>query len=132
MEDLNHAWSDIFEIMPQSVRLAASLRAAGYPLGILSNTCAAHWQFAVSRYTILSQLFSIVVTSYEVQSMKPDAVIYQVAAERAGVAPSQIFFTDDRAENVASARDQGWNAAQFHDATRLANELEAFGVAFAR
>ena len=129
---LCHAWGDIFDLMPQSVRLASNLRAAGYRLGILSNTCEAHWEHAKRRFTVLSQLFDPVITSYEVKSMKPDTTIYMVAAERAGTPPENIFFTDDRSENVAGAHALGWTTTQFSNALQLANELERLGVRFNR
>ena len=126
------AWADIFEIMPQTVRLAASLRAAGYQIGILSNTCEAHWEFANGRFSILAQLFSPVITSYEVKSMKPEQKIYEIAAERAGAEPHQLLFMDDRQENVDGAREQGWSALHFENALQAATELERYGLEFGR
>ena len=80
-DQLTHAWSDIFTVMPATLTLAANLKSAGYRIGILSNTCEAHWLFAVARFRILSQIFEPVLTSYDVGAMKPDAVIYESAAE---------------------------------------------------
>lgn len=131
-EDLAFAWGDIFELMPQTVRLAASLRAAGYPLGILSNTCEAHWLHAVKNFGVLTQLFEPTVTSYETKSMKPDPAIYKVAAVRAGLEPQELFFVDDRMENVEAARKLGWTAVQFTTPLQLANDFERLVLAFNR
>ena len=131
-ERLCLAWGNIFEVMPQTIRLAASLRAAGYQLGILSNTCEAHWVFAKQRFAMLTQLFDVVITSYDVQSMKPDREIYDVAAQRAGSPPDSLFFTDDRIENVTAAQEQGWAAVQFESAHQIADELEQRGLKFNR
>lgn len=132
VEELSLAWADIFELIPQTVRLAASLWMAGYPLGILSNTCEAHWLHAVQRYPVLGELFSKVVTSYDAKSMKPDREIYDQAEKLAGVDASHLFFVDDRLENVEAATALGWTARQFASPLQLANELDELGVVFNR
>ena len=67
-----------------------------------------------------------------VRAMKPDAKIYEFAAAQVKVAPEEIFFVDDRAENVAGARRRGWHAVQFSDARQLAEDLGQSGVEFNR
>ena len=132
VEELTQAWADIFSIIPASVGVASSLKAAGYRVGILSNTCEAHWEFARKKFRVLDQLFEPVITSYEVRSMKPDAGIYQAAAKAANCEPSELFFIDDREENVEGARSQGWNAELFTSPLKLANDLERLGLEFNR
>lgn len=132
IEELSTAWGNIFELIPSTVTLATNLKSAGYSIGILSNTCEAHWEYAANRFRILQSLFEPVITSYEARSMKPDAVIYQRAAEAAGVAAEELFFVDDRQENVDGATQQGWNARLFTGALQLAGDLEELGLAFNR
>lgn len=132
VEELTHAWSDIFTIIPGTVGVAANLKSAGYRIGILSNTCAAHWEFAAQKFRVLGELFDPVITSYDVRSMKPDAGIYQAAAKAANCAASDLFFVDDREENVEGARSQGWHAELFTSPLKLANDLERLGLEFNR
>ena len=129
---LAHAWGDIFEIKAGTVALAAALRSANIPIGILSNTCEAHWDLASSKFPVLTQLFDPVVTSYEVRSMKPAVAICESAAARVNLEPAELFFVDDRDENVAAARALGWHARLFRSARELANDLESLGLRFAR
>lgn len=131
-DELTQAWSDIFTVIPGTFRLAASLRSAGHRIGILSNTCAAHWEFAAKRFKLLDQIFDPVVTSYDVKSMKPDAAIYSAAAQQVGYEGEEIFFVDDRMENVEGASAAGWTAVQFQSPLQLANELQGLGVHFNR
>ena len=126
------AWNDIFEIHTRTVPIVTNLYAAGYPLGILSNTCPAHWEHMVKQYPLLTTLFDPFITSFEVQAMKPDAKIYESAAAQVKVAPEEIFFVDDRAENVEGARRCGWHAVQFSGARQLAEDLGQSGVEFNR
>ena len=130
--ELSLAWGDIFDMMPQTVALAANLKSAGHRIGILSNTCAIHWEFASTRFPVLSALFEPIVTSYAVGAMKPEASIYHAAASRVDLPPDDLFFVDDREENVQGAMDAGWHAHQFAGAQRLADELESLGVNFNR
>ena len=130
--ELARAWGDIFEIKPQTVALVANLLSTGHRIGILSNTCAAHWEYAVGRFRSLSLFFDPVIASYQAKVMKPDAGIYQIAAKAVGLAPEEIFFADDRDDNVEGARKLGWQAVRFSSALQLANELESRGVSFNR
>ncbi|MFD8755201.1 HAD family hydrolase [Kitasatospora sp. NPDC059577] len=51
----------------------------------------------------LTDLAHEVVNSSVVGSAKPERRIYEIAAERAGVAPERCVFVDDRQENVDAA-----------------------------
>ena len=60
--------------------------------------------------------------------MKPDSRIYEVAVEKAGVLPSEIFFTDDKPENVQAALAVGFDAVLFTTANQLLHDLAKRGV----
>jgi HAD superfamily hydrolase (TIGR01509 family) len=119
------ACSDIFELNAPIVPVVAQLRMAGYRLGVLSNTCPAHWEFVSrGRFAILPTLFDVRILSYERGALKPSLPIYQAAIAAAGVAPGEIFFTDDRAENVSGARDAGLDATLFQGVQMLLRQLQ--------
>jgi HAD superfamily hydrolase (TIGR01509 family) len=61
--------------------------------------------------------------------MKPDRGIYDTAIERAGVAAHEVFFTDDRPENIAGALAAGIDAVAFTSCDKLIAELRKRGVA---
>ncbi|XZE42924.1 HAD-IA family hydrolase [Pirellulaceae bacterium SH467] len=95
------------------------------PMGLLSNTCEAHWQWIVQqRYPQVIDWFSPVILSFEAKSMKPDNGIYEQAEQRAGVAPERIFFTDDRADNIEAASRRGWQTQVFVNADRLMQTID--------
>ena len=123
------AAGDLFEINAPVVELLARLSASGHRLGLLSNTCELHWNhFGSGRYPPIPAAFHSVVLSFRAKAMKPDARIYALAAEMAGVAPSEIFFVDDMPGHVASARAFGFDAVQFTSPEALAAELTARGL----
>ena len=52
---LHLACSNIFTLNAPIVPIVVQLRAAGYRLGILSNTCDAHWQYVFDgRYRLFA------------------------------------------------------------------------------
>jgi putative hydrolase of the HAD superfamily len=125
---LERAASDIFEVNVSILPLVACLERAGYRLGILSNTCRSHWEHCRRKFRIVAESFSVYALSYEIHAMKPDAAIFRSAAELAGVAPEEIFFTDDTPGHVAGARAAGFDAVQYVSTPELAAELRSRGV----
>lgn len=129
LEALKQAASDIFQLNVEMIPVLAKLNQNGVRMGILSNTCSAHWDFVTDgRYRILPEMFDEFILSYEVKSMKPDLGIYEAATESAGVDADAIFFMDDRMENVEGAKAAGLNAVHFQSARQLAQELFAQGL----
>lgn len=129
LDDFLTACGDIFWLNEPSIPIISQLSQLNLGMGILSNTCEAHWDFAMKRFPALPQLLPVHVTSFEARSMKPDSVIYEVAIERAGVSPNEIFFTDDRPENVQGAKDAGLDAVLFTTAADLLCDFGKRGVA---
>ncbi len=128
---LELAGSDIFDENQTIIPIVAQLEAAGHRLGILSNISEPHWRFiAAQRYGILPSAFEIVALSYELRAVKPDPQIFLSAARLAGVAPEEIFFTDDIAGHVEGARKAGFDAVQYTDTPTLVTELRKRGLEF--
>ncbi|MCA9015671.1 MAG: HAD family phosphatase, partial [Planctomycetaceae bacterium] len=59
---LAHAGSDIFELNTSILPVLDSLKAGGYRLVLLSNTCVSHFEFVWNQYDVL-QRFDDYVTS---------------------------------------------------------------------
>ena len=129
-KQLELAANDIFSVNTPILPLIERLATAGNRLGILSNTNVSHWQFVNDgRFApLLPGPFEQFVLSYEERLMKPDTAIYQAAIARAGVPPPEVFFTDDRDENVAGARQAGIDAVVFDNVEQLSGELQKRGV----
>jgi glucose-1-phosphatase len=125
------AGSEIFNLNLGLMPVVAQLDAAGYRMGILSNTCPAHWAYCTGgRYGILTEAFDVVALSYRIGARKPAAKMFLAAAELAGVAPREIFFVDDIAGHVAGARQVGFDAVQYTTTAALVDDLHQRGVKF--
>ena len=125
---LEDAANDIFWLNTPLVALVGRLNAGGYRLGVLSNTNRGHWRFVTGRFSYLTTMFHVPAMSFDFHVMKPARQIYLDAARLAGVAPEDIFFTDDRPENIAGAKEAGFDAVLFTSPTALSRELFQRGI----
>jgi putative hydrolase of the HAD superfamily len=111
------------EAMTDAVRRA---RSAGVRTGLISNS------WGTGRYdrSVFPELFDGVVISGEVGLHKPQPEIYELGAERVGVAAAECVFVDDLRENCAGAEAVGMTAVLHRGAERTLPELERLlGVA---
>lgn len=128
---LAHAAAAIFEVNVPIKAIVAHLSAAGYRLGLLSNTNEIHYNyFADGRYSLIPGAFEVLALSHQIGAMKPDAKIFLAAAKLASVKPEEIFFVDDIAGHVAGARAVGFDAVQYTSVPALSEELRKRGVRF--
>ncbi|OYP31671.1 HAD family hydrolase [Rhodopirellula sp. MGV] len=103
--------SDMFTPIESMVEIVERTRRTVGRIGILSNTCEAHWDWIRRQSWGVSKLqFDVTVLSCRVGAMKPAAEIYASAADQADVPPASILFIDDKQENVDAARRHGWRA----------------------
>lgn len=72
----------------------------------------------------LVDLADHVVSSAQVGVAKPDQVIYEIAAERAGVAAHRCLFVDDRWENVEAAVSLGMTGVHYRGPADLQKMLD--------
>ena len=59
---------------------------------------------------------------------KPSECFYEHALRRSGCTREQVFFVDDRPENVAGATSFGFHGHLYRDAKTLERALRAAGV----
>jgi FMN phosphatase YigB (HAD superfamily) len=125
------AANDIFEVNVGMKAVIGSLLAAGCRLGLLSNTSELHFNFyADGRYALIPDAFEQLALSFKLGAVKPEAAMYEAAAQLAGVPPAEIFFTDDVLANVDGAREAGFDAVQYTSTPQLVAELRARGIEF--
>jgi 2-haloacid dehalogenase len=105
-----------------SVRLLRALRSTGVAVFSLTNFGVESFAYAQSHYDFLEE-FDRDYVSGQMQVIKPDPKIYTMLEQDCGVAPENLFFTDDRADNVAVAASRGWQTHLFEGPQGWADRL---------
>jgi 2-haloacid dehalogenase len=125
---LRDRWCDIARPeIPGTVRLLRALRARGVPVFALSNFGAQNFPLSEAQFPVLAE-FDRRYISGEMGMVKPDPAIYAAVEADCGIAPGRLFFTDDRADNIAAARARGWLAHRFDGPAGLSQALIEHGV----
>jgi epoxide hydrolase-like predicted phosphatase len=103
--------------MVQAVRKA---REGGVRTALVSNSWGVH------RYPhdLFDELFDGVVISAEEGTRKPSRRMYELGAERAGVAPAQAVYVDDLPFNLKPAEELGMATIHHTSAETTIPELE--------
>lgn len=112
--------------MAATVDWLMRLAATGTRLHFLSNMPRPFADYLTREHAFLDR-FSSGVFSCEVGQIKPNADIFETAAQRFGVPPQELVFIDDSVHNVQAAQALGWRAVQFVDARQCEQELARHG-----
>ena len=70
------------------------------------------------------ELFDDFVLSYEVKMTKPDPGIFELAASRLEVEPTECLFIDDIERYCIGAKDVGMHAINYKNFGQMCSEME--------
>ena len=110
--DFAKAWVSDYKLIPEMHELAKRI-AQKYRVGLLSNHYIGAYSETVKQGMIPDLKYDSVVVSSEVHCKKPEPGIYKIAQDRAGVKTGEIFFIDDKKENLFAAIEFGWQTFLF-------------------
>jgi HAD superfamily hydrolase (TIGR01509 family) len=94
------------EPMPGAAALLAALRAAGVPLGLVSNSRRGFVELGL-RTAGLDGAFDVIVTAEDVTHPKPAPDAYLAAAQALGAEPTACVVLEDSPTGLAAARAAG-------------------------
>lgn len=89
------------------------LLAQGTPIHAITNWSAETWPEGLKVHPRLDEVFGTLVVSGQEGVMKPDARIFTLLCDRAGIAPEDCVFIDDSLHNVEGARAVGMSGIHF-------------------
>jgi len=84
-----------------------------YHTGLISNAWSGMRAFLEQEHLI--ELFDTVIISSEIKVAKPDAEIYQLALEKAGINAEDAIFVDDAEANIEACEEIGMMGIMFRD-----------------
>ena len=118
--------------VPQAIdetwALLDRLTARGVPVHAITNWSAETWPRGLTVHPRLGTAFGVTVVSGQEGVVKPDARIFEILCERAGVAPEDCVFIDDGPHNAEGARAVGMEGIHFTSPAQLERDLTARGL----
>lgn len=130
--DLIRLWHDRWIDMaspriPHSWHMLHALQETGMPVFALSNFGKESFDFALTQYPELGD-FDMRFISGHMGVTKPDPEIYARVEKATGLAGPQLYFIDDRLENIEAAQARNWQGHLFTTPAHLAADLVAMGL----
>ena len=108
----------------QELQNAIKTLRPNFKIGLLSNAGAGFWKrFSEDE---LKAYFDDIVLSYQVGLVKPDPKIFELAAQRLGVATHECIFFDDDSNNAHAAKQCGMTGITYKwgmDIEQIINNL---------
>jgi transcriptional regulator with XRE-family HTH domain len=111
-------WQDYYfkaiepiEEMQEVVRWAAE----HYKIGLISNIMPGAIDHMLKIKLIPDVNYAAVVDSSEINAIKPEKKIYEIAQGLAGVEPHEILLVDDSRTNIMAAEKMDWHVLWFDD-----------------
>ncbi len=121
-------WWEMFSgAIPETEAAIEAMAARGVVMVGLTNmpSSTSAGTFAMSP---AFKRFKDIVVSGDVDLAKPDPRIFRLAAERAGLAPSELLFVDDSRRNTDAAAALGFDVHLFDHPATLHPALAARGL----
>ena len=113
--------------IPGMSELVEDVRHAGMRTVGLTNWAAETFHHAPAAAPVIGTITDVLVSGREGLA-KPDPAIFALAETRFGLTPERTAFLDDSAANVNAAREAGWQAHLFTDATDARSWLTGLGI----
>ena len=130
--DMIRLWHDRWDemaapLMPKSWDILRRLRKTGVPVFALSNFGIQTFAYAETLYPELTE-FDMRFISGHMGVTKPARRIYEMVEAETGLSGPQLFFADDRQENINTAMTLDWRGHVFNTAAGLEADLTAIGL----
>jgi putative hydrolase of the HAD superfamily len=122
---IEEGWNSIFIAeIPATVAMVDEARKLlpCYGFSNTNPTHQAHWAAAFPR---AAGAFERIFVSWELGLRKPERAAFDMVCEQMGVAPGEVLFFDDTAENVEGARAAGLQAVWVRGPGDVRAALEA-------
>jgi len=121
-------WNEIFFFSEENLgvyQLARQIKNT-YKFAVISNINILHLDYIKRTFPLLNAF--AIIASNELGLRKPHPDIYRKALQKLGEPAESVFYTDDRAELVASASKLRMRSFIFKDVEGLKKDLRAAGV----
>lgn len=111
------------DVRPEMVQALDLLRSSGYTLACLTNNVAVTDPDRSRSMAPILDRFDHIIESSKVGVRKPEQRFYEIACERADVAPNACVFLDDLGINLKTARAMGMATIKVTSGAQALGEL---------
>lgn len=125
--EFGEAFADIFTPIQPMIDLHAELRRKKLATYVFSNTNDLAVDYIRKNFPFFNE-FDGYILSYEHGFMKPAAKFYEILEQESGRRPGEIFFMDDRAENIEAGAVRGWKTILHQEPAKTREALLRFGL----
>lgn len=98
-----------------------------YKIGLLSNSRGDYLRPILKTHDIID-LFDEVIISSEIQVIKPNPEIFEIALRKMNLDPGEAIFIDDNQHNTDAAQESGIQSIFYTDLVSLKERLTKLGV----
>jgi FMN phosphatase YigB (HAD superfamily)/DNA-binding XRE family transcriptional regulator len=102
---------DPIEPMHEMLRWASQ----HYRVGLLTNIMPGFVDVMRAKGLLPDIPYEIIIDSSQVNAIKPEMKIYDIATKKTGCAPHEILLVDDARTNLMAAERHGWHVLWFDD-----------------
>lgn len=98
------------KLYDDAIKILYLIKSKGKKIYLLSNLKQIDFDYLKKKLDI--NIFDDIFLSYELGCMKNDTKIFQILIDKLGTNSNNIYFFDDKKENISNARKMGINAYQ--------------------
>ncbi len=109
-----------------TVAILEEARRKNIPTHAITNFSHEKFELTRKRFDFLNHFITLVVSGEE-HLLKPDAAIFELFLQRAGIQASECVFIDNTWANVEAARQMGMSTIHFTNPETLRMELQKLG-----
>lgn len=122
-----YAWCSVVSELVDGIDKVVDKLNKKFPLYLLSNTNEAHMKYIQDNFKIL-KYFKEYFLSYKIGSMKPEKEIYEYMLGKLNFKPEELFYIDDKLENVKAAQEFGIHSYNFINSNELIKHLQSINL----
>jgi putative hydrolase of the HAD superfamily len=119
-------WYTNYVAFPGSFELIKEL-SSKFKLGIISGNIKEKVEYLDEKYNF-RKYFDVEVYSFDLQTTKPDRLMWEKALELLNLDAEECIYVDDNPESVDTANSLGFKAILFKDASQVRKELADLNV----
>jgi len=116
-------YNNMVNVNRDMIKLCKKMKRKGYKMGVLANETF-DWMDIKREKGKLEEVFDVVFSSADLQSLKPDKKAYLKIMKELDAKPEETLFIDDKKRNIEAAKALGMKGLVFSSIVQLEKDLK--------